>query len=400
MENRQFFAFRPLPVVIATALCSLLMVGVASAQLRSSDVAVRTNESQRIFVGSVTDVSARMATNTWGDHLIYSDLVIQVSETLKGEPSPTANVTVHGGEVGEVGMRVSGWPKMQLGDRAIYFVDRSPSGEWVPHGQGQGILKLNAADGVEQSDLTLGDVRTLVSSALPPAGAATSYGYRVIAKFPHDTGAFTQGLELFDNVLYEGTGLLGASSLRRVDLPTGAVVHRVDVPEQYFGEGITIFNGKIYQLTWLSGVGFIYDLATLTKTGEFNYPGEGWGLTHDDQQLIMSDGTSQIRFLDPESLQTTRTIDVVDGDAPVVRLNELEYVNGQIYANVWQTDRIARIDPETGRVTGWIDLQGLLPSGASADVLNGIAFDRTSGLLFVTGKLWPWLFQIALDPVQ
>jgi glutamine cyclotransferase len=291
---------------------------------------------------------------------------------------------------------------MQQGDRAIYFVDRSPAGEWIPHGQGQGILKLTSSDVVEHSEFTLSQVRALVHDALPGATASpVTYTYRIVAKFPHDTGAFTQGLELVDNALYEGTGLLGASSLRQVDLSTGAVTRRVDVPEQYFGEGITIFNGKIYQLTWLSGVGFVYDLATFARIGEFNYPGEGWGLTHDDQQLIMSDGTSQIRFLDPESLQTTRTIDVVDGEgSPVVRLNELEYVNGQIYANIWQTDTIARIDPASGHVTGWINLQGLLPAGTSADVLNGIAFDRISGRLFVTGKLWPWLFQIALDPVH
>jgi glutamine cyclotransferase len=225
---------------------------------------------------------------------------------------------------------------------------------------------------------------------------APVYGYEVVNSFPHDTKAFTQGLILHDGNLYESTGLYGSSSLRQVKLTTGEVLRKIDVPAQYFAEGMTIFQGQIFQLTWQSQTGFIYDPATFNQIGQFYYPGEGWGLTHDAQHLIMSDGTSQIRFLDPVTFQLVRSISVFSNGSPLTQINELEYINGEIYANIWQTNWIVRIDPESGAVLGWIDLTGLLPPGTSADVLNGIAYEPVSGHLLVTGKFWPWLFEIKM----
>src|SRR5688572_15592049 len=220
-------------------------------------------------------------------------------------------------------------------------------------------------------------------------------GYQIINQYPHDTSAFTQGLVLQDGVLYESTGLYGASSLRAVDLQTGTVLRRANVAPEFFAEGMTIFQGKVFQLTWQSQTGFIYDPATFTELGRFFYVGEGWGLTHDDEHLIMSDGTNQIRFLDPKSFQVVRQISVYDSQgSPLTNINELELINGEIYANIWQTDWIVRIDPASGVVRGWIDLTGLLPAGTAAGVLNGIAYDEASGHLLVTGKYWPWLFEL------
>jgi len=225
------------------------------------------------------------------------------------------------------------------------------------------------------------------------------FGFEVVHVFPHDTGAFTQGLVIQDGKFLESTGEVGHSSLRRVEIETGKVVEKVDVPPPYFAEGITLLKGKIYQLTWQQHLGFIYDAWTFDKLGEFNYTGEGWGLANDGMSLILSDGSNQIRFLDPDNFQVKKTIAIRDGQSPITELNELEYVKGEIYANVWHADRIARINPETGAVVGWIDLQGLLERGEVTDqeaVLNGIAFDETSGRLFVTGKLWPKVFEIRL----
>jgi glutamine cyclotransferase len=224
------------------------------------------------------------------------------------------------------------------------------------------------------------------------------YGYRVIHTYPHDATAFTQGLEYREGVLYEGTGLAGRSSLRKVELETGKIIQQIPIEQKYFGEGITVLNRQIVQLTWTTSVGFIYDQGTLRRSRDFKYSGEGWGLTNDGQQIYMSDGTADIRILDPATLQETRRITVRDGSGPVKMLNELEYVRGEIYSNVWQTDRIARISPKNGSVLGWIDLAGILPPAdrQRADVLNGIAFDQLGGRLFVTGKLWPKLFEIQL----
>jgi len=244
---------------------------------------------------------------------------------------------------------------------------------------------------------------TATSEATPKvAGAAIPvFTYKVVKSYPHDRAAFTEGLVFDKGALYEGTGLNGQSTLRRVDLETGAVQQSCGLPTAYFGEGVTTFGGKIVQLTWQTHVGFVYDKDSFGFQQSFTYPTEGWGLTHDDKRLIMSDGTPTIRFLDPETLREVGHIDVYDDQGPVVMLNELEYIQGKIYANVWQTNRIAQIDPQTGQVVGWIDLTDLLsPEDMSqpVDVLNGIAYDAAQDRLFVTGKLWPKLFEIKLVP--
>jgi glutamine cyclotransferase len=225
------------------------------------------------------------------------------------------------------------------------------------------------------------------------------YGFEVVHTWAHDPDAFTQGLVFNSGNLIESTGQVGQSSLRRVALETGTVVQKVDVPRPYFAEGTTLLKGKIYQLTWQDHLGFIYDALTFDKIGQFNYEGEGWGLTTDGQSLILSDGSNRIRFLDADNFQVTKTIAVLDRSAPVNEINELEYIQGEIYANIWHADRIARIDPQTGRVVGWIDLRGLLAPSEVHDeeaVLNGIAYDESTGRIFVTGKLWPKLFEIRL----
>jgi glutamine cyclotransferase len=241
-------------------------------------------------------------------------------------------------------------------------------------------------------------LKTAVFSA---AAQTPEYGYQVIHAYPHDPNAFTQGLEFRAGYLYEGTGLKGRSTLRKVKLDTGQVLQEIDLDPQYFGEGITVLNQQVVELTWQSETGFVYDQAVFHRQRTFNYPGEGWGLTNDGQQIYMSDGSAQIRIWDPLTLQEKRRITVHDHGQPVLNLNELEMVRGEIYANVWQTDRIARISPADGRVLGWIDLAGLLSPAdrtGQEDVLNGIAYDVLGNRLFVTGKLWPKLFEIKLVP--
>ena len=238
------------------------------------------------------------------------------------------------------------------------------------------------------------------SPALPTptltVATAPVYSYRVLQTYPHDPTAFTQGLVYTDGMLYESTGIYGKSSLRRVDLETGQVLQRYDLPAPYFGEGIAVLSATIIQLTWRERVALVYDRETFSPTGTFSYTTEGWGLTYDGERLIMSDGSATLFFRDPATFTLTGQVQVRDGTTPVVRLNELEYIAGEVYANVWLTDRIARIDPATGRVTAWIDLTGLRPPGT--DVLNGIAYDVVGRRLFVTGKYWPYLFEIALVP--
>jgi glutaminyl-peptide cyclotransferase len=236
--------------------------------------------------------------------------------------------------------------------------------------------------------------------AIRPAAVTPEYTYGVVNIFPHDRSAFTQGLEYHDGSLYEGTGLHGHSSVRKVRLETGDVLRRVNLDSHYFGEGITIIGEELFQLTWQNGVGFVYALEDLRLRRRFTYRGEGWGLTNDGREIFMSDGTSQLRVLDPTNMTERRRVDVRDNGSPIQFLNELEYVEGEIWANVWQTDRIARISPSTGQVTGWIDLKGLLSPmfSDSADVLNGIAYDAKGKRIFVTGKLWPNLFQIRVIP--
>ncbi len=226
--------------------------------------------------------------------------------------------------------------------------------------------------------------------------AAPVHGYEVVNVYPHDREAFTQGLLFRDGVLYESTGLNGRSSLRKVQLETGKVLQQISVEQRYFAEGLTDWGPRLIQLTWNTNVGFVYDFASFTRLQTFSYAGEGWGLARDDRQLIMSDGTAILRFLDPQTFKVTRQVQVTDGGVPVRDLNELEFIDGQVYANVWLTDRIAMIAPDTGRVTGWINLAGLMARGAvSGDaVLNGIAYDAPRKRLFVTGKLWPSLFEV------
>ncbi|MBL8188299.1 MAG: glutaminyl-peptide cyclotransferase [Acidobacteria bacterium] len=233
-----------------------------------------------------------------------------------------------------------------------------------------------------------------------------NFNYEVINTYPHDPAAFTQGLVYHQGFLYESTGLNGRSSLRRVELTTGQVLKNVAVDSIHFAEGLALFNNRLYQLTWQTQTAFVYDLDSFAPLKTFGYSGEGWGLTTNGQSLMMSNGSNQIRFLDPETFQIQRTISVTDNDRPVNMLNELEFIKGEIFANIWLADRIARIDPASGRVTGWINLAGLLSSEERnrADVLNGIAYDETGDRLFITGKLWPKLFQIKLvtrrDPVS
>jgi len=237
------------------------------------------------------------------------------------------------------------------------------------------------------------------SNNAPENTVPAKLSYQIVNIWPHDPNAFTQGLVVLDGKLLESTGQEGRSSLRNVDLQTGRILKQVEVPEPFFAEGIALLNNKIYQLTWQHQLGFIYDAQSFEKLGQFNYNGEGWGLTTDGQSLILSDGSNRIRFLDPDSFRVTKTIAVMDGKVPVDQLNELEFVNGEIYANIWHEDRIAVVNPQTGRVTAWIDLAGLLQPGDVDDpeaVLNGIAYDQSSGRLFVTGKLWPRLFEIKI----
>ena len=225
------------------------------------------------------------------------------------------------------------------------------------------------------------------------------YSYRIVNTYAHDRNAFTQGLIFEDGVLYEGTGRYGRSTLRRVELETGNILQIRKLPSQVFGEGVTVYENKIIQLTWQSNIGFVYNKDSFELLQEFNYPTEGWGITYDGERLIMSDGTPRLHFLHPETFEEIGQIEVYEKNRPVTNLNELEYVQGEIYANVWQTDSIARIAPQTGQVVGWIDLKGLLSPEdrrRSVGVLNGIAYDAEDDRLFVTGKLWPKLFEIEL----
>ncbi len=237
---------------------------------------------------------------------------------------------------------------------------------------------------------------------VPFSEATPRYGVRVVQSHPHDTQAFTQGLELYGGTLFESTGQEGRSGVRQVELETGRVLRRADLPHPLFGEGITVLDGRVYQLTWKSQRGYVFDAATLAPVDSFTYAGEGWGLATDGTKLYMSDGTSNIRVVDPAGFSVERTVQVTEAGRPVYYLNELEWVDGELWANVWMTDWVVRIDPATGQVTGWIDLAGLLtpaertgPTGQPlVDVTNGIAWDAANERLLVTGKFWPRLFEV------
>ena len=248
---------------------------------------------------------------------------------------------------------------------------------------------------------------TFLVVLLPAGGvhaqaAVPTYGYEVVNTYPHDSHAFTEGLFYLNGFLYESTGLERQSSIRKEKLETGEVVQKIDVPPEYFGEGIVNWKRRLVSLTWKTQVGFVYDLATLKLERKFSYTGEGWALTQDGKRLIMSDGTPELRFLNPDTLQETGRITVTYEGKPVRNVNELEWVKGRIYANVWETDMMILIDPASGAVTGVVNLAGLLSASerlAGPDsVLNGIAYDAAHDRLFVTGKNWPKLFEIRVLP--
>jgi len=236
-----------------------------------------------------------------------------------------------------------------------------------------------------------------------PKNLGANASITVLAKFPHDPAAFTQGLLYADGLFYESAGLYGQSTLRKVDPETGAVLLEKRLDAQYFAEGLALLEGKLYQLTWKENTGFIYDPQDFRQLGTFSYPTEGWGLTTDGSSLILSDGSATLYFLDPQTLQTTRALQVNLDGAPLDRLNELEYIRGEIYANIWYKDLIARIDPTSGEVVGVIDC-GSLRDGEGApapnDVLNGIAYDARGDRLYLTGKNWPWIYEVSLRSVQ
>jgi glutaminyl-peptide cyclotransferase len=245
----------------------------------------------------------------------------------------------------------------------------------------------------------------LLPVALLRAAPIPEFTYEIVRVYPHDPQAFTEGLFFLNGVLYESTGLKGKSSVRKVQLATGKVLQQHVVPEPYFGEGIVAIQNRIIQLTYTSETAFVYDLPSFRVLKQFHYPGQGWALTTDGREIIMDDGTPELRFWNPQTYAETRRLTVTADGTPVQDLNELEWVKGEILANVWHTDRIARIDPKTGRVVGWIDLAGLLPTAdrltswdAGEQVLNGIAYDAATDRLFVTGKYWPKLFEIRVKP--
>lgn len=223
----------------------------------------------------------------------------------------------------------------------------------------------------------------------------------VLKKYPHDPHAFTQGLEYFEGFLYESTGETGQSTVRKVDLKSGRVLQKADLSSEYFGEGLTVFRGKIYQLTWLSKEGFVYDLRSFRKLRKFHYDGEGWGLAHDGSNLILSDGTNRLRYLDPATFKVVRTLEVYAEKEAVTNLNELEYIKNEIYANVWHSNRIARIDARSGQVRAWIDCSAFATEEQKEPeaVLNGIAFDSARRRLLVTGKDWPHLFEVRIEGI-
>jgi glutamine cyclotransferase len=251
--------------------------------------------------------------------------------------------------------------------------------------------------------LVLSPVAYILLSNMPAESSEPlRYTYEIVNAYPHDTDAFTEGLVFEDGFIYEGTGLNGASTLRKVELKTGRTLQFSSLPSEFFGEGITILGDRIIQLTWQSQKGFVYNKSSFDILEEFTYPTEGWGITYDGIRLIMSDGTANLYFLKPETFEVTGQVEVHDKNGTVANLNELEYVKGYVYANIWTEDRIAIIDSQTGEVKGWIDLTGLRsPTDADPDnVLNGIAYDASVDRLFVTGKRWATLYKIKVVPQE
>ncbi len=314
-------------------------------------------------------------------------------------PAPGAQVVFNDTLTIETGSR---YPELTLNE-VSYFIDGNPVGKGdstlmlrypLTHIKG-GRHMLEVSGTYSNGETGSQRIFFHVVSDIKPA----AYDYETGAVFPHDRMAFTQGLEINEGWIYEGTGLTnGKSTLRKADLFSGTISKMITLNSEYFGEGITVWEDKVYQLTYQNGKCFVYHKSDLSKITEYYYSGEGWGLTHDDQQLIMSDGTAQIRFIDPNNFNELGRITVFDDKGEVNMLNELEYIDGEIFANIYQTHKIARIDPVTGKVMAYIYLNNLLPRAewGRVDVLNGIAVDPISKRLYVTGKLWPSLFEIKL----
>jgi glutaminyl-peptide cyclotransferase len=229
------------------------------------------------------------------------------------------------------------------------------------------------------------------------AGSPVRYTYSILNTYPHDKGAFTEGLVFSNGALFESTGEYGTSSLRLVNLTSGEVLQEFQLPSEYFGEGLTAVDGKLLQLTWQNGIGFVYDENSFDLLGNFSIATEGWGLTYSGINLIMSDGTSKLYFLNPATYEVVGQVSVRDGNDSVTNINELEYINGDVYANIWMTQKIAIINPQTGQIKGWIDLSGIYQSNDVNSVLNGIAYNNQTGGLFVTGKNWPYMYEIEIS---
>ena len=311
--------------------------------------------------------------------------------------SPLYGATVPQGSVQRIGFRLRPGAEadsvvLYMGERRVAALDTAgyPYEVSAAHPTGKVLYKVIAyREG--RSDSRSGEFAVLAGKA------PVLYGHRVRNVYPHDRTAYTQGLLWHDGYLYESTGLEGGSTLRQVDLTDGRVVRSVPLDDSYFGEGLALLGGKLYQLTWRSNKGFVYDLKTFERVGEFGYGGEGWGLATDGTSLYQSDGTEKIRVIDPETFRTVRTIEVCTDRSRVPYINELEWIDGELWANVYTTDTVIRIDPRTGAVVGVIDLAGLLSPAdvtAQTDVLNGIAYDAKTGRIFVTGKNWNKLFEI------
>lgn len=239
----------------------------------------------------------------------------------------------------------------------------------------------------------------LVAFAFPTDRTPTLKSIKLVAAYEHDANAFSQGLVVHNGEMFEGTGQYGSSNLRKVDLKSGKILENVPLAKEYFGEGITMLDGKIYQLTWRENICIVYDQATLKPIGTFRYTGEGWGLTNDGKYLYLSDGTPTIRVIDPAKFNVVRQIRVHSGPRKIEKLNELEFVKGELLANVWYSDHIARISPKTGEILGWLDASELYPAAqrpSREHVLNGIAYDQATGKVYMTGKNWPQLFEVQL----
>ncbi len=267
--------------------------------------------------------------------------------------------------------------------------------------QDDSTFEKNSTSGIEQSNNNIATNSPQEKKENP--STAKHYKAKVVRTFPHDTSAFTQGLIYHNDFLYESTGLKFFSTIKKMDLEKNKVLKSIKIPGNYFAEGIAIVGNKIYMLTWETNICLVYDLKTFEQIGSFDYYGEGWGLTFDENALIMSDGTNNLRFLNPEDFQILRALNVQENNRPIQNLNELEYINGEIWANIWMTNNIIKIDPNNGNVTAWIDLSDLLDyfdKNRKIDVLNGIAFDKKTNRLFVTGKLWPLIFEITLEEVK